>query len=83
MGPSSCGMWDVTSAWPDEQCLRPGSKLAKPWAAEAEHVNLITQPRGRPQETSFNKDLLINSTVMPLKYYPLMWYHLLQNGGIL
>uniref|UniRef100_F7DUD7 SPT20 homolog, SAGA complex component n=1 Tax=Equus caballus TaxID=9796 RepID=F7DUD7_HORSE len=39
VGPSSCGMWDATSAWPDEWCHvhpRPGSKPAKPWAATVE-----------------------------------------------
>ena len=28
--------------------LWPGSQLVKPWAVEAEHMNLITWPRGRP-----------------------------------
>ena len=46
VGPSSCGIWDASSAWPDERC--PGVEPVKPWAAEAECANLTTQPRGRP-----------------------------------
>ena len=36
-------------AWWMMPCPRPGFELVKPWATEAEHVNLITQPWGHPQ----------------------------------
>ena len=44
VGPSGCAMW------PDERYLGPhlGSEPEKPWAAEVEHVNLSTRPRGWP-----------------------------------
>ena len=35
-------------------CLHPGSKLAKPWAAEAESTDLTTQPWGQPLVLPFS-----------------------------
>ena len=52
--PSGCAMWDAASAWLDGVLgLHPGSKLVKPWAAEAECVNLTTQPQGQPIDLIF------------------------------
>ena len=34
---------------------RPGSEPVKPWAAEAERMNLTTRPWGRPQKIPFLK----------------------------
>ena len=44
-------MWDATSAWLRWVVLglHPGSELAKPCTAKAEHANLTTWPRGWPQ----------------------------------
>ena len=50
VGPSSCGMWDAASMWPDDwrPCLRPGFEPAKPWVTVAECANLTTRPQGWP-----------------------------------
>ena len=40
-------------AWWVVPCLRPGSKVTKPWAAKAERGNLTTRPCGRPHECIF------------------------------
>ena len=32
-----------------------GIQTSEPWAAEAEHVNLIAEPLGQPQEETFNE----------------------------
>ena len=58
VGPSSCGMWDATSAWPDEQC-HVRAQDSNQWSSgppAAEHTNSTTQPRGQPPrlETFFN-----------------------------
>ena len=36
-------------AWWAVPCPRPGTEPAKPWAANVEHPNLTTRPRGQPQ----------------------------------
>ena len=43
-------MWGAASAWPDEQCRvrARDPKPVKPWAVEAECMNLTTWPRGQP-----------------------------------
>ena len=41
-------------------CQRPGSEPAKPWATEAEHVNLTTWPQGQPQERHF---IMVKGTI--------------------
>ena len=48
--PPQCGL----SAVP---CQRPGLEPAKPWAAEAERMNLTTRPRGRPLMLLFEPSL--------------------------
>ena len=50
VGPSSCGNVGrcLSMAWWVGPCLRPGSELAKPWATEAECVNLTIWPWGQP-----------------------------------
>ena len=47
VGPSSCGFWDATSAWPDERChvCAQDPNRVKPWTAE---VNLTTRPGASP-----------------------------------
>ena len=51
----SCGsfeLWHVwchlSVTWWAVPCLRPGAEAAKPWATEAEPVNLITRPGAGP-----------------------------------
>ena len=50
VGPSSCGMWDVASVWPDEQChvRAQDSNQRNTGPATAERVNSTTRPRGQP-----------------------------------
>ena len=53
VGPSSCGMRDATSAWPDEQChvhVQDSNQQNTGWLA-AEHVNPTTRPRGQPPQS--------------------------------
>ena len=55
VGPSSCGMWDATSAWFDEQCHVRTQDLNQ-WNTgppAAERANLTTQPQGQPRGISF------------------------------
>ena len=42
-------MWDATTAWLDERCVRlcHGPK-PQTWATKAEHANLTTIPPGQP-----------------------------------
>ena len=58
VGPTSCGMWDAASTWSDEQChVRAQDPNPKPWAAEEEHVNITTQPRGQPPHCCYFNDV--------------------------
>ena len=52
----------LSMAWWVVPCLCPGSERAKPWATEAEHMNLTTQPWGRPLISSFLNLLFILRT---------------------
>ena len=50
VGPSSCGMWDATPAWFDEQC-HVRAQDSNQWNTgppAAECANLTTRPRGQP-----------------------------------
>ena len=60
VGPSSCGMRDATLVWLDERChvRAQDSTQWSPGPPEAEHVNLTTQPRGRPHNSWFLKAIL-------------------------
>ena len=65
-------------AWWAVPCLRPGSKLAKPRASEAEHATLTTQAWGRPRD--FLKCIFLGSSPVMLgprnmhpKQYP-KWF---------
>ena len=51
VGPSSCGMWDAASAWPDERCnvCAQDPNLWFPWDANAECTNLTTWPQRQPK----------------------------------
>ena len=69
VGPSSCGMWDATSAWFDEQChvRAQDSNQQNTGLPAAEHTNLTTRPRGLPHEYllligEFNQFILIMIT---------------------
>ena len=55
VGPSSCGMWDAASAWPDERChvRAQDSNQWSPGPPKLEHANLTTRPRVRPQYLLF------------------------------
>ena len=58
VGPSSCGMWDATSAWFDEQCHvhAQDSNQRNTGPPAAERGNLTTRPRGQPRRTwNFNQ----------------------------
>ena len=50
VSPSSCGMWDAASAWPDEQChaRTQDSNRRNTGPPAAERANLTTRPRGQP-----------------------------------
>ena len=50
VGPSSCGIWDTASAWPDEQCHvhAQDSNQRNTGPHAAEHTNLTTRPWGQP-----------------------------------
>ena len=71
--------WGV--AWWAAPCPCPGSQWAKPWAAEVDHANLTTQPRGQPLITiAFfliwdikGKVFFIYLWVHPLKKPNKMW----------
>ena len=45
-------------AWWVAPRLRPGSELVKPWATEAEHLNVTTRPQGRPPSPQFILELI-------------------------
>ena len=51
--PSSCGMWDAVSTWPDEQCYARAQD-PNPGAATAERTNLTPRPRSRPHSPFFD-----------------------------
>ena len=55
VGPSSCGMWDATSAWFDEQCHvnAQDSNQRNTGPPAAERANLTTRPRGQPRESHY------------------------------
>src|SRR3712207_4949693 len=50
VGPSSCGMWDATSAWFDEQChvRAQDSNQRNTGPPAAERADLTTRPWGQP-----------------------------------
>ena len=46
--------------------LRPGSKPVKPWAAETEHANLTTWPRGWPLGSAFDPYVILGVSSWPV-----------------
>ena len=55
VGPSSCGMWDAASAWPDEQChvRAQDSNQRNTGPPAAECAELTTRPWGQPPSEGY------------------------------
>ena len=73
MGPSSCGVWDATSAWFDEQCHVRAQDSNQPNTGPpaAERANPTTRPRDQPLLPMFSITVCINvalsRVLLPIK----------------